>query len=182
MIIVVGGVAPVALVVRMLWHKLQHTWESAKEGGAILAHPRRFAVEVVGVEAISYAARMGVNATFMYAFDIPVSVENVFLIVAAASVSSTVAVRRVPSARRRPWPRWCSRGSLRSRDQRLLGRSAGDHHRLERGLRPHPAGATEIGWKAVRGMIHTRKHKSDADGDAATGISPDPSVTPTPPE
>jgi hypothetical protein len=35
---------------------------------------------------------MGVNATFMYAFDIPVSVENVFLIVAASSLSSTVAI------------------------------------------------------------------------------------------
>ncbi len=49
-------------------------------------------VQVVGVEAISYIARMGVNATFMYAFDIPVSVQNVFLIVAAASISSTVAI------------------------------------------------------------------------------------------
>ena len=35
---------------------------------------------------------MGVNATFMYAFHIPVSITNVFLIVAAASVSSTVAI------------------------------------------------------------------------------------------
>src|SRR4029079_5239884 len=33
-----------------------------------------------------------VNATFMYAFHIPVSVQNVFLIVAAASISSTVAL------------------------------------------------------------------------------------------
>jgi hypothetical protein len=41
---------------------------------------------------VSYVARMGVNATFMYAYDIPVSVTNVFLIVAAASISSTVAV------------------------------------------------------------------------------------------
>jgi uncharacterized membrane protein YbhN (UPF0104 family) len=35
---------------------------------------------------------MGVNATFMYAYDIPVSLTNVFLIVAAASISSTVAI------------------------------------------------------------------------------------------
>ena len=49
-------------------------------------------VEVVGVEMLSYVARMGVNATFMYAYDIPVSVKNVFLIVAASSISSTVAL------------------------------------------------------------------------------------------
>jgi hypothetical protein len=76
----------------MLYRRFRKTWENAKEGGAILADRRRFLVEVVGVEAGSYAARMGVNATFMYAFHIPVSVENVFLIVAATSISSTVAL------------------------------------------------------------------------------------------
>src|SRR4051794_24753461 len=70
-IIVVGGAALIVLAARMLWRKLRSTWENAKEGGAILAHPRRFMVQVVGVEALSYAARMGVNATFMYAFHIP---------------------------------------------------------------------------------------------------------------
>ena len=91
-IILVGGGLLIALVVRMLWRRLRHTWENAKEGGAILADRRAFAIQVVGVEALSYAARMGVNAVFMYAFDIPVSVENIFLIVAASSISSTVAL------------------------------------------------------------------------------------------
>jgi uncharacterized membrane protein YbhN (UPF0104 family) len=90
--IVVGGVALVAVAVRMLWHRLRRTWESAKEGGAVMSDRRAFLGGVVAVEAVSYAARMGVNATFMYAFDIPVTVENVFLIVAASSISSTVAV------------------------------------------------------------------------------------------
>ena len=46
-IIVVGGAALIFLVGRMLWHRLRHTWENAKEGGAILSHPRRFMVQVV---------------------------------------------------------------------------------------------------------------------------------------
>ena len=91
-IIVGGGALLLVITVRMLWRRFQRTWENAKEGGAIVKQPRKFMVQVVGVEAISYIARMGVNATFMYAFDIPVSVENVFLIVAAASISSTVAI------------------------------------------------------------------------------------------
>lgn len=91
-VIVGGGILLVAITVRLLWRRFERTWEKAKEGGAILKQPRKFLVQVVGVEAISYVARMGVNATFMYAFDIPVSVENVFLIVAAASISSTVAI------------------------------------------------------------------------------------------
>jgi len=92
LIILVAGGLLIGVVGRMLWHRLKTTWENAKEGGAILRTPRKFMVQVVGVEALSYVARMGVNATFMYAYDIPVSVENVFLIVAAASVSSTVAL------------------------------------------------------------------------------------------
>jgi uncharacterized membrane protein YbhN (UPF0104 family) len=80
------------LVVRILWHKIEAQWENAKEGGAILPQPRKFLIQVVGVETASYIARMGVNATFMYAYDIPVSITNVFLIVAASSISSTVAV------------------------------------------------------------------------------------------
>jgi uncharacterized membrane protein YbhN (UPF0104 family) len=91
-IIVGGGALLVVITVRLLWRRFERTWENAKEGGAIVKQPRKFMVQVVGVEAISYVARMGVNATFMYAFDIPVSVENVFLIVAAASISSTVAI------------------------------------------------------------------------------------------
>ena len=90
-IVVAGGVLLVA-VVRILWRRAHKKWEEAKEGGVIVTMPRKFLVQVVGVEALSYAARMGVNATFMYAYDIPVSVTNVFLIVAAASISSTFAI------------------------------------------------------------------------------------------
>jgi uncharacterized membrane protein YbhN (UPF0104 family) len=92
LVILVAGTALTALVLRMLWHKLQHTWNLAKDGGVIVRQPRRFMREVVAVEAASYVARMGVNATFMYAYNIPVSVKNVFLIVAASSISSTVAL------------------------------------------------------------------------------------------
>jgi len=76
----------------LLWHRLHHTWEQAKDGGGILTTPGKFMTQVVLVEAASYAARMGVNATFMYAYHIPVSLENIFLIVAASSISSTIAI------------------------------------------------------------------------------------------
>lgn len=92
LIIVVVGAALIGLVVRILRRRLHETWQNTKEGGVILSMPRKFLVQVVGVEAASYVARMGVNATFMYAYDIPVSLQNIFLIVAAASISSTVAI------------------------------------------------------------------------------------------
>jgi uncharacterized membrane protein YbhN (UPF0104 family) len=183
-LIVVGGIALLALVLRMLWHKLKHTWESAKEGGAILADKRKFATQVVAVEAISYAARMGVNATFMYAFDIPVSVKNVFLIVAAASISSTVAV--LPGAV----------GAQTALANVVLAPVAS-----AAAISAYSVGqavittafniafglillAREIGWKAVRGMIHVKKQQDGeaAGDDAATVMAADPTVTPAPPE
>ena len=91
-IILVVGWILITVVGKILWRHLESTWEKAKEGGTIVTMPRLFLVQVVGVEALSYIARMGVNATFMYAYDIPVSITNIFLIVAAASVSSTVAI------------------------------------------------------------------------------------------
>jgi uncharacterized membrane protein YbhN (UPF0104 family) len=91
-IILVAGTALIVVALRILWRRLHETWENAKDGGVILGQPRKYAVEVVAVEAASYVARMGVNATFMYAYDIPVSLQNVFLIVAASSLSSTIAI------------------------------------------------------------------------------------------
>ncbi len=91
-IIFVGGGALTVLAVRTLYKRFHQTWENAKDGGAILADRPAFLKQVVLVEAASYVARMGVNATFMYAFHVPVSVENVFLIVAASSISSTLAL------------------------------------------------------------------------------------------
>jgi len=91
-VIVAGGAVLLFIAGRVLYRRFKTTWENAKEGGAILADRRKFLLQVVGVEAVSYTARMGVNATFMQAFNVPVSVKNVFLIVAASSISSTVAV------------------------------------------------------------------------------------------
>ena len=54
------------------------------------------------MEALSYAARMGVNATFMYAYHIPVSLENIFLIVGGVARSPRRSrSRRARSERRR---------------------------------------------------------------------------------
>jgi len=58
---------------------------------AILANPRRYASQVLTVEAASYLMRMAVTATFMFAYDVPVSVRAVLLIIAVNSISSTFA-------------------------------------------------------------------------------------------
>jgi uncharacterized membrane protein YbhN (UPF0104 family) len=180
-IILVAGSALIALVVRILWHRLRSTWENAKEGGAILADKRKFLTQVVAVEAVSYAARMGVNATFMYAYNVPVSVTNVFLIVAAASISSTVAI--APGA---------------------VGAQTALANVVLSGVAPqsvitaYTVGqslittawnavfgltmlARTIGWRQTRALVHVRKSKMQAavaaqvgDGAAAAGEPPAP--------
>jgi uncharacterized membrane protein YbhN (UPF0104 family) len=165
-IIVVGGVALIAAAVVVIYHRFRKTWENAKEGGEILRHPRRFLVQIVAVEAASYAARMGVNATFMYAYDIPVSVQNIFLIVAASSISSTVAL--LPGG---------------------VGAQTGLASVVLRGVAPQSTIAaysvgqalittawnvafgftmlsTQIGWRETRKLVH-RKQKKEPEAAAA---------------
>ena len=59
---------------------------------------------MLSVQVASYIARIGVNATFMFAFGIPVTVRNIFLIIAANSISSTFAVTPGGVGRSRPSP------------------------------------------------------------------------------
>ena len=81
-----------AFVIRLLWKHFHKLWEEAKAGAVILGHPGRYIRRVLLLQVTSYAARLGVNGTFMYAFGIPVTLRNVFLIIAANSISSTFAV------------------------------------------------------------------------------------------
>jgi uncharacterized membrane protein YbhN (UPF0104 family) len=86
------AVALLVLVLRFLWRRFRSTWEQAKAGAVILTTPRRYCAQVLLPQVCSYILRMGVMATFMHAFGIPVSVRNIFLIIAANSISTTLAV------------------------------------------------------------------------------------------
>ena len=81
----------IALVAWVVLRHFRDTWADAKEGAAILATPRAYATEVVAVELASYVARVGVTATFMRAYDVPVSVRSVLLILAVNAIASTFA-------------------------------------------------------------------------------------------
>ncbi len=91
--VLLGGVAvaAAAIVALVLGRRFRDKLAAAEEGAAILATPRRYATQVVAVEAASYAVRMAVTATFMYAYDVPVSARAVLLITAVNSISTTFA-------------------------------------------------------------------------------------------
>jgi uncharacterized membrane protein YbhN (UPF0104 family) len=81
----------IALVAWVVLRRFQATWAGAREGAAILASPHAYASEVLAVEVASYAARVGVIASFMRAYGVPVSLESVLLILAVNAIASTFA-------------------------------------------------------------------------------------------
>ncbi|HET9545857.1 MAG TPA: YbhN family protein [Gaiellaceae bacterium] len=88
---IVGGLALVALLARMFWRKVQGLWERAKEGGAILATPRRYLVRVVAPSFVAWLAKLGVVGVFLAAYGIPVTFHTVMSVVGGNSLANTVS-------------------------------------------------------------------------------------------
>jgi len=88
------ALAAVVLVLagRFVLKRLRTAWEQVKEGLRILRSPGRYLREVLAVQVAAYVLRMGVTATFLRALDIPVTLRNVLLVIAATAISSTVAI------------------------------------------------------------------------------------------
>ncbi|HSJ94655.1 MAG TPA: lysylphosphatidylglycerol synthase transmembrane domain-containing protein, partial [Gaiellaceae bacterium] len=91
LVAIVGGLALVALLARMFWRKVQGLWEKAKEGGAILATPRRYVVRVVAPSFVAWLAKLGVVGVFLAAYGIPVTFHTVMSVVGGNSLANTVS-------------------------------------------------------------------------------------------
>jgi uncharacterized membrane protein YbhN (UPF0104 family) len=81
----------IALVAWTVVRRVNDTWADIREGAAILTIPRAYATEVLLVEVASYAARVGVTATFMRAYGLPVTPSSLLLILAVNATASTFA-------------------------------------------------------------------------------------------
>ena len=88
----VAAAVVIGLGVWVVLRRFDDIRSEAREGAAILATPRVYATEVLLVEVASYAARVGVTATFMRAYDVPVSPQSVALILAVNALASTFAL------------------------------------------------------------------------------------------
>ena len=91
-VIVLGGVVLLVLLARIFWRRAAKLREQVKNGGAILAQPRRFLVGVALPELASYLARLAIVAVFMAAYSIPVSFHSVIAVTASNSISNSVSV------------------------------------------------------------------------------------------
>ena len=90
-VLLVGGIALVVMLVRVFWRKLQGLWHKAKEGGAILATPRRYLVQVVAPSFVAWLAKLGVVAVSLAAYSIPVTFHTVMSVVGGNSLANTVS-------------------------------------------------------------------------------------------
>ena len=91
-LLALGGSLVIVAVMAVLMRRPGGRLAVAEEGAAILRARRRYASQVLAVQAASSLVRMAATATFMYAYGIPVSPWAVLLIIAANTISSTLAV------------------------------------------------------------------------------------------
>jgi uncharacterized membrane protein YbhN (UPF0104 family) len=91
-ILLIGGGYLIYLVVRRLWPRVLRWWSQAKDGGAILVHPRAYFGRVFLPSLIGWAASLGVIAVFLDAYGIPVSFETIMRIVGGNSIANVTSV------------------------------------------------------------------------------------------
>ena len=90
-LIIVGGIGLLVVLGRIFWRKLQGLWDKAKEGGAILATPRKYALQVLLPSFVAWLAKLGVIAVFLAAYSIPVTFHTVMSVAGGNSLANTVS-------------------------------------------------------------------------------------------
>ena len=89
--IVVGVLVLLVLLGRIFWRKLKGLWEKAKQGGAILAQPRRYLVQVVAPSLVAWLSKLGVIGIFLTAYGIPVTFHTIMSVAGGNSLANTVS-------------------------------------------------------------------------------------------
>jgi uncharacterized membrane protein YbhN (UPF0104 family) len=90
--VVVGAVLLIVMLVRIFWRKLRGLWEKAKQGGAILARPREYAVRVLLPSFGAWLAKLAVIAVFLAAYGITLTFHAVMSVAGGNSIANTVSV------------------------------------------------------------------------------------------
>ena len=90
-ILLLGGAYLIFLVFRRFWPKVLVWWEDAKEGGGILAEPRKYLLRVFTPSLLGWVASLGVMAVFLSAYDIPVSFHTLMRIAGGNSIANVTS-------------------------------------------------------------------------------------------
>jgi uncharacterized membrane protein YbhN (UPF0104 family) len=91
LIVVCGGLL-ITIAVRAYWVKIKGLKEQFVEGGAILKTPGRYLTLVFLPALLSYVCRWVYTGIFMAAFDIPVTLYTVFLVIASNAIAGALGL------------------------------------------------------------------------------------------
>jgi uncharacterized membrane protein YbhN (UPF0104 family) len=86
----VGLVFLIVLLVRAFKRKARQLWANAKQGGAILAKPRRFLLRVVLPSFIAWICTISITGVFLNAYGIPVTFHTIMSVMGGNSLANTV--------------------------------------------------------------------------------------------
>jgi uncharacterized membrane protein YbhN (UPF0104 family) len=89
--LVAGGVVLIVIVARILKRQLKKLWVQAKEGGAILATPKRYMTQAFLPSFASWLCKPAVIGIFLAAFAIPVTFESIMWVVGSGSLANVAS-------------------------------------------------------------------------------------------
>jgi uncharacterized membrane protein YbhN (UPF0104 family) len=90
--IAAGAVLLIVVLLRIFRRKLPSLIERAKQGGAILAHPREYLVRVFLPSFGAWLAKLGVIAVFLAGYGIAVTFHTVMSVMGGNSIANMVSV------------------------------------------------------------------------------------------
>jgi len=90
-LVVAGGGLLIVLVGRIFWRQVKKLWAHAKQGGVILATPKRYLTRAFLPSLVSWLCKLTVIGIFLAAFAIPVTFESVMWITGSGSLANVVS-------------------------------------------------------------------------------------------
>lgn len=90
-LIVVGGALLLVIVGRIFWQQVKKLWLQAKQGGAILTHPKQYFTNAFLPSLASWLCKLAVIGIFLAAFAIPVTFESIMWVTGSGSLANVVS-------------------------------------------------------------------------------------------
>jgi uncharacterized membrane protein YbhN (UPF0104 family) len=90
-LIAAGAVMLLIVVGRIFWRQVKKLWLQAKQGGAILAHPKQYLTRAFLPSLGSWLCKLTVIGIFLAAFAIPVTFESIMWVTGSGSLANVVS-------------------------------------------------------------------------------------------